>query len=157
VEAAQKMRDSRIRPSRRAAPKQDEIITEFRRQIVNGLLKPGSRLPPRRQIEARFQAGVVTVQRAMDHLIRDGFILTQSTAGTYVVPHPPHLSRYGLVFMSRPAGWHRWTRFWTTLSEQAEDIEQTTPLRMPRYYMEGSLRGEDYEVLLEDAGSDRLA
>ena len=143
--------------SRKAAPRRNAIVAELRRQIVTGLLQPGNRLPTRRELRAHFQSGVVTLQRALDRLKGEGFVSTRSTAGTYVASHPPHLSRYGLVFPSRPESWHRWMRFWTVLSEQTEEIERITPFRMPRYYMEGSFKGEDYELLLRDVGSDRLA
>ena len=151
------MHNDKTRVSRKAAPRRNAIVVELRRQIVTGLLQPGNRLPTRRALRAHFQSGVVTLQRALDRLKHEGFVSTRSTAGTYVASHPPHLSRYGLVFSSRPEGWHRWMRFWTVLSEQTEEIERITPFRMPRYYMEGSFKGEDYELLLRDVGSDRLA
>ena len=51
------------------------ITDVLRREILEGMLKPGDRLPTRVLLEKSFSASSVTVQRAMDSLLRDGFIL----------------------------------------------------------------------------------
>src|SRR5690242_16268161 len=76
------------------------ILNQMRDQILSGHLKPGERLPTRRQIEQQFAAGPVTVQRALDRLARDGFVVAQGRRGTFVAQRPPHLSQYALVFPS---------------------------------------------------------
>ncbi len=65
------------------------IADSLRRGIVGGEFPSGSRLPNRRQLAERFGASSVTVQRAMERLVRDGFVYADGPNGTFVTPHPP--------------------------------------------------------------------
>ncbi|MDB5325248.1 MAG: hypothetical protein JWM57_817 [Phycisphaerales bacterium] len=78
-------------------------ISEFlRKEITGGTLSPGARLPTQLQLVERFRVSGVTIQRALDRLMRDGFIITRGRNGTFVAPHPPHLYSYGVVFADGP-------------------------------------------------------
>src|SRR5262245_29184268 len=72
------------------------IAEQIRRRIVTGELLPGQRLPTRRELNTRFGAGPMTVQRALDRLLRDGFVVAAGRRGTFVSPQPPHLSHFAL-------------------------------------------------------------
>ena len=80
------------------------ILHDLRRQIVAGALAPGKRLPTRRQMSEQFAAGPMTVQRALDRLQRDGFVVSRGTLGTFVAQDAPHLCRYAVVFHDYPQG-----------------------------------------------------
>jgi DNA-binding LacI/PurR family transcriptional regulator len=82
--------------------KQSIISENLRREIIEGKLAPGSRLPTQVQLVERFRVSGVTIQRALDRLIREGFIHTRGRNGTFVTPHPPHLYSYGVVFRDEP-------------------------------------------------------
>ncbi len=141
----------------RPADRQDLIIQELRQMIVRGELGPGHRLPTRPEIEERYGAGTSTVQRALDKLRQDGFISSNGRNGTSVVPHPPHLTRYALVFAEQPTI-RGWVRYWTALAKEAEIIERTTDLSMPIYYgVDGHSDSPDYRRLMDDARNQRLA
>jgi len=51
--------------------KHQEIETALRGQIVGGTFPTGGRLPTRTELERRFQASRVTVQRALDSLLKN--------------------------------------------------------------------------------------
>ena len=106
--------------------KQDAIVEHLRQRIVRGELAPGARLPTRAAIERRFKASPVTVQRALERLVDDGFVNVAGPAGTFVAEFPPHLHRYALVFPAKRHSPH-WTRFWTLLVQEAA----TFSLRLP--------------------------
>src|SRR5690349_1494491 len=74
------------------------ISAQIRRQILQGAYPPGGRLPTREQLERRFRASRVTVQKALDRLTRDGFVRANGRQGTFVVDRPPHQSRFALLF-----------------------------------------------------------
>ncbi|MFI6705375.1 GntR family transcriptional regulator [Nonomuraea sp. NPDC050478] len=68
-----------------------QIADDLRREVTEGQLKVGERLPARRQLAQRYSVAVETIRRALDELARDGLISTQSTRGTYVVKTPDQL------------------------------------------------------------------
>ena len=105
----------------RPADRRTEIVRELRQQIVDGAMAPGSQVPTRLEIEARFGVSPLTVQRALEKLRADGFITVNGRQGTYVAVHPPHLSNFALVFPHHPDT-SAWVRFWTALSDQAAGL-----------------------------------
>src|SRR5688572_1215587 len=113
--------------------KQRNLTERLRTQIVSGRLGPGSRLPTREQLGSRFRASTHTVQRAMDDLLREGFIRSQGTLGTFVAEHPPHLCEYALVFPFRPNTRRFWSRFFATLQQVALAM-QDERCRITCYY-----------------------
>jgi DNA-binding LacI/PurR family transcriptional regulator len=82
--------------------KQSLISEHLRREIIEGKLAPGGRLPTQVQLVEKFRVSGVTIQRALDRLIREGFICTRGRNGTFVSIHPPHLYSYGVVFHDQP-------------------------------------------------------
>ena len=125
--------------------------------IVEGTYGPGDRLPLRVEFEQRFKASPVTVQRALDRLTAEDFVVSRGRGGTYVVDHPPHLSRYALVFPRSP-GDIGWNRFWTALCNEARRLERTEP-RLIRIYhgIDDHADNPGYKGLLDDVQADRLA
>jgi DNA-binding LacI/PurR family transcriptional regulator len=105
----------------RPADRRTEIVRELRQQIVDGSLPPGSQVPTRLEIEARFGVSPLTVQRALEKLRADGFITVNGRQGTYVATNPPHLSNFALVFPHQP-NTSSWVRFWTSLSNEAAGL-----------------------------------
>lgn len=141
----------------RGGVRQQVIVSELRNQIVKGEFEPGHRLPSRIEIEQQFGASTLTVQRAMETLKRDGFVVASRGDGTYVSAHPPHLSRTAIVFPSRP-GSSDWSRFWAAFSQEASALENASTLQLPLYYdVDEHHDSEDYGRLVEDVRAHRLA
>ncbi len=134
-----------------------QITRILRDRIVAGTLQPGGRLPTRIELASAFHTTTVTVQKSLDHLRHDGFVITRGRAGTFVVSHPPHLTRYALVFPSSPFG-RGWTRFWHTICGSAQALEATEQITFPLFYdVDGHSDVEAYQTLVADARSSRLA
>lgn len=112
--------------------KQEAIRNTLRMQIVRGELKPGDRLPSRSELEAHFAASSVTVQRAFDQLLEDGFVVARGRLGTFVTQRPPHLHNFGLVF-GQWSGGHTWGRFHAALAEAAQRIESRGDVKVSIY------------------------
>ena len=85
-----------------AIPKQALISEHLRKQIIEGRFPPGGRLPTQMQLVDQFGVSGVTIQRALDRLMREGFICTRGRNGTFVANHPPHLYSYAVVFRDEP-------------------------------------------------------
>jgi DNA-binding LacI/PurR family transcriptional regulator len=102
--------------------KRDQIVHAYRDEIAAGLLRPGARLPVRREIEKRFETSQVTVQHAMRQLIDEGWLSTHGCRGTCVAESPPHLQHYGLFFAFGPSESRPWARFWEVLRREAAEV-----------------------------------
>lgn len=134
------------------------IANELRYQIASGQLPPGSQLPQREELEETFKVSKVTLQRAMNLLIDDGFVDATRRKGSFVSENPPHLNRYVLVFQKKPVGDQGWLRFWTALTNEANRLEEAGICRFVTYYgVDGETDSEDYRRLERDVREHRLA
>ena len=137
--------------------KQDAIIEFLRESILEGSLKSGDRFPTRSEIEQRFEASSVTVQRAFDRLVEDGFVCVRGKNGTYVAENLPHLSRYGIAF-PKSFALEGWSQFYTAMMSAAHMIEAEGTSRLPCYMgVDGGSHGEGYRALVRDVCAHRVA
>lgn len=142
----------------RTPVKQNEILGALRRQIVEGIFPPGAKLPLRSQLQEHFQVSTATVQGALNRLIEDGFVQAQGRLGTRVTENPPHLCHYALIFPKPPSITQIRSRFWTALSNEAAQLGQAQPRKVPIYYgVDGHSDTEISQKLLTDMHSHRLA
>jgi len=145
-------------PSRpgKAAVKHDTIVGELRQQILNGLLGPGDRLPTRNELIARYDVSSVTIQRAFDRLIEDGFVYSRGSRGTFVCQTPPHLHTYALVFPAANEQHSEVSRFWTAMKQSAERVTRRRRGGTFRsYYTLGP--ESDRDLFTEDVRASRMA
>src|SRR6202048_4693170 len=64
------------------------LYTELRSAIIDGRLKSGARLPPTRNLAAQYGIARTTVVAAFQQLQAEGFVSSEVSAGTFVVPAP---------------------------------------------------------------------
>jgi len=145
------------RPDGRTARYAD-VAAEIRDRIVSGLLVPGCRLPTREALAREFGTTRVTVQRAFDRLLRDGFVVPRGRAGTYVADDPPHLSCYAAVFLDRVSLERPFSLFSRALEDAARSLTESGAATIRRYRLQSQHieRGE-YKALLADVRFRRLA
>jgi len=143
----------------RPGGKQDVIVRELRRSIVSRELRPGAQLPTRTEIENRFGASRVTVQHALNSLVHDGFVHATRRRGTFVSDHPPHLSRYALVFHPHPEDHpRRWTRFWTAICNEAVRFQGAGARQVVVWAgVESHSDNIEFQNLVAEARRERLA
>lgn len=79
-----------------------EIAARLRQQIVTGELAPGARLPTKLSLCGSFGVANATLQRTLDLLSAEGFLVSHGCRGTSVAAHPPHLVRIGVVYGATP-------------------------------------------------------
>lgn len=145
----------------RPADRTNLIVRELRGQILTGELAPGGQLPTRVEIERSFGASPATVQRALEELRRDGFVQVQGRQGTFVSPHPPHLTRYAITFPISAQS-DDWPKFWSSLKQEVVRLEKsfTRPeaLELPIYSgLLSSSDSPDFDRLLDDIRAHRVA
>jgi GntR family transcriptional regulator len=61
-----------------------QIIEEFKRQVVTGVLKPGDKVPSQRELAAQIKVNANTVQRAYREMEILGLVETLRGQGTFV-------------------------------------------------------------------------
>jgi DNA-binding LacI/PurR family transcriptional regulator len=139
--------------------KRTRIERMLRQRIINGQLAPGSVLPSRWALCKTFKASIHTVQRAVNRLVEDEFLVSRAGEGTYVAPTPPHLSQMALVIPHNPSdGYAVWSRFWQALTAEAARIGRETPRRvLPFLGVYGPTDSEDYQRLVNLLSRQRLA
>ncbi len=76
---------------------QEKILAAFRRQIINGTISPGQRLPSRNQVASKYRVSPVTAHQVFTQLADDGYVVAHGPRGTFVTDHPPHLHHFALV------------------------------------------------------------
>lgn len=95
------------------------VEQELRRRICAGIYALGSRLPLRRDLWNEFGASPLTLQRAMDHLVEQGFVCVRGSKGTFVAQRLPNRNCIGLIFPGVP-GQLPANRFLSSLMHAAE-------------------------------------
>ena len=68
-------------------PIYEQITSQMKAMIMNGVLKPGDALPSMRALAKSLHVSVITAQHAYEELSRDGFIETVAGKGTFVSNH----------------------------------------------------------------------
>ena len=145
-------------PNRTRPPvEQDRVAAEVRRAIRTGRFLPGERLPPRLVLAARHRVSSLTVQRAMNQLLEDGFIKTRQRQGTFVSGRPPHLYRIGLAFQPRRHD-PSWSNLWDALLAAAGLIAAEGPCYFTSYLgVDRHLDTDDCQRLQRDLERKVLA
>lgn len=65
-----------------------QIADDLRDQIDQGRYRPEDKLPSRKEMAAQYGVAPETVKKALDVLVRDDLVMTQSTRGTFVLKKP---------------------------------------------------------------------
>ncbi|MCL2701515.1 MAG: GntR family transcriptional regulator [Phycisphaerae bacterium] len=140
----------------KSAVKHDRIVGDLRQQILAGLLGPGDRLPTRNELIATYDVSSVTIQRAFDRLIDDGFVYSRGSRGTFVCQTPPHLNTYAMVFPTTTEQQSLVSRFWTAVKQSGETIAKARQgVTFRSYYTSGP--ESDRDVFTEDVRASRMA
>jgi GntR family transcriptional regulator len=65
---------------------QEQIIGQIRNRILRGDLKPDEPLTSIRELSGKLKVAVNTVQRAYEHLLREGLVYARPGKGFFVAP-----------------------------------------------------------------------
>jgi len=138
--------------------KRQHLLSTLRSRIVEGQYAPGERIPTRLELLAEFDVSTLTLQKALDRLVEEGFLVTRGRAGTFVIDRPPHLHDFALVFPHRDHPSTPWPRFWSALASEAQRFNEAGERRMHIYYsMYGHRDTHEYRALRQAVRSRTLA
>ena len=149
---------SESKPNRSPNGRQNAISMRLRREILDGILQPGSRLPTRIELQKEYKTTPVTVQRALDKMKADGFIQADGRRGTFVADYPSCFSNYAIVYPSHFDSNHHEISFWRVLANLAKSNKYAPERRFTIYTdLNGHTDEPDYIRLGEDLQAKRLA
>jgi hypothetical protein len=134
--------------------KTERIVVQLREEIVAGRRAPGERLPTRDEMVTSYGVSKVTVQRALDRLADDGFVVADGRRGTFVAHGAPHLTRYALLFPNPPGRPHN--QLWAALTLEARALGGEARVTCIHGF-HGRAGFLEYDRLLADVHADRLA
>jgi DNA-binding LacI/PurR family transcriptional regulator len=129
----------------RPPEKREQVVSHVRRLIVEGRLKPGDRVPGQVGLKNRFGATATTVEQAMGRLQLQGFVEMQRRRGTFVAPHPPHVSQYALAFPWGES--HAPSQFYKAIRKEAEKLQRPERRLSPYFNLDGVADSQDYRAL----------
>jgi LacI family transcriptional regulator len=66
-----------------------QVTETIEKKILNGELEVGERLPPQRDLRKIFNVSINTMGEAISSLVREGYLATRSTHGTFVISAEP--------------------------------------------------------------------
>lgn len=139
----------------RPPDKREQVVRFIRDGIVAGSFMPESRVPTHQELERLCGADSRTIRVAMEVLRADGFIETYPRRGTFVVPHPPHLSHFALTFPATVL--KDVSRFYEAIRDEAAKM-QAPERRVSTFYdIESHTDVDDYQRLLGFVRARRLA
>jgi len=145
-----------MRTGEKKSSKESIILETLRRELLEGVYPARSKLPIQTKLSRRFRAGGGTVQRALNQLIREGFLQARRRHGTFVVGRPPYLKNYALVFHTEPT--QTWSKYYVALTNAAVTIQQKEDRRMMLFYgVDRHQDTDDYQRLLNYIRAHRLA
>jgi GntR family transcriptional regulator len=67
-------------------PVYSQLVSILRRQVANGVLRPGDQLPSEAQLCLRYQVSPMTVRRAINILVDQGVVVAEQGRGTFIRP-----------------------------------------------------------------------
>ena len=74
-----------------------QIGTQIKENIVNGMLREGSKLPSVREMSAAYGVTALTVQRAVAHLERENIIQSKKGIGNFVCENASVILRAQMI------------------------------------------------------------
>lgn len=139
----------------RPAVKREQVVQHLRKLIVSGRCGPGERMPTHAELERRFNAESPTIRAAMAVLREDGFVETRHRKGSFVAPHPPHLSQFGFVFPFSAT--QTTSQFFYAIRVEAERWQSATRRVLPFYEVDFHVDTPDHQRLIQYVLGSRLA
>ncbi len=132
------------------------IADDLRTKIVGGAYAEGERLPTRTELKRVYHVTSDTLQRALNWLMEEGFVVSAGRRGTFVAEHPPHLTNYALLFPDRFLPGEPTNRFLNAMYREAQKISGARRIRICDGFS-GRAGFLEYDALMEDVRQNRVA
>ncbi|MBA3686421.1 MAG: GntR family transcriptional regulator [Planctomycetes bacterium] len=134
--------------------KRHELADILRDRIRGGEYATGMRIPSQRQLLQEFEVSPVTLQRAVDRLSEQGYLIARGSAGTFVTEHLPDRACCALVLTEDPE--HApINQFFATLLRESRAWSDAAGWRFEPWFDHGT--GPAHERLCERVADGAIA
>lgn len=118
--------------SRSPQPLHTRLRDGIQAQLIDGLLRPGDKLPSERVLQDELGVSRSTVRQALNVLIQDGFLQSQPGSGTFVLEHHQRAAQPGAVgiVVSRPNFHFFYPELVAAFSDRLQDAGYSVILSM---------------------------
>ncbi len=135
-----------------------DVAGMLRERINDGIYPPGSRLPTRTTLEKELDTSSHTLQRALDDLITEGYVVTRKWEGSFISESPPHLSKICLFMPASLEHGVRVNRFYRSIVAELPVVARQLHVSFEILECAEELRNwEKVQRLVEDVRLKRLA
>lgn len=138
----------------------EEIIQDLRRRIIGGEFAVGGTLPRRHLLLEHYNASNMTVQRAINQLAEEGFLVSRGSKGIFLSATPPNRFRYALVVQPSEVRMEiKDDTLWSAVENAVELYHEKHPEYSFSYYTirESGAHQPEYLRLKEDLKNGLLA
>ncbi len=138
----------------------EEIIQDLRNRIITGEFSKTGTLPRRHILLQHYDASNMTVQRAINQLMEEGFLVSRGSKGMFLSPNPPNRFRYALVVQPPEQRTEiQDDTLWNAMENAVTIYQARHPEYSFSYYMisESGRHQPNYLRLLEDLRNGLLA
>lgn len=138
----------------------EEIIQDLRRRIIGGEFAVGGTLPRRHLLLEHYDASNMTVQRAINQLAEEGFLVSRGSKGIFLSATPPNRFRYALVVQPSEVRMEiKDDTLWSAVENAVELYHEKHPEYSFSYYTirESGAHQPEYLRLKEDLKNGLLA
>lgn len=137
--------------------KYQTIVKEIKNKIITSQWQRGERIATRTELIKYFGTTAATLQKAMDELLADGFIISNGKSGTFIADNPPNLCRYGIIIPQIDyTGRHE--SLFTGVMQVYQVLERQMGINFQLYFLdEDNMHTKDYCQLESDLSSERVA
>ena len=135
-----------------------KIATRLRQKLHEGNLGGGVLLPSRVDLMRTFDASSHTIQKAVDVLVRDGFLTTIFGGGTFVAENPPHQAVFGIALDGSAREPDKVSLFMRAIENTANELAMAYGISFKFYRQIGlDMNWAEYRRLEVDVKEHRLA
>lgn len=138
----------------------EEIIQDLQRRIIGGEFAVGGTLPRRHLLLEHYDASNMTVQRAINQLAEEGFLVSRGSKGIFLSATPPNRFRYALVVQPSEVRMEiKDDTLWSAVENAVELYHEKHPEYSFSYYTirESGAHQPEYLRLKEDLKNGLLA
>src|SRR5690606_36074077 len=135
--------------------KAEALADDLREKIVSGTHRAGERLPSRTALRETYDVSTATIQKALDLLREEMFVVTKDRSGTFVANRTPHQTHYALLFAFQK-DYAESNNFNRALAMAAGQFKRDFVLDL-HYGFEGARGVDRYQSLVKDVKKRRIA
>jgi len=101
----------RTKPDHPDTHRTQQVVTHIRALIENGMLQPGDKIPPERELARTLKISRASLRTGIGYLAAMGVMKVKHGVGTFVADGPPEFGKASLSLIGALHGFQTWQMF----------------------------------------------